>query len=317
MVQIIRERWLISHKSYFERDIEIEITLVNNLDNDLNSILLSCESFMPALKVFNSENKELVYYTNDLTRKLLMEKSEINTLNEINDRKYYVLWIRLSDTPIKKGSTEIIKLRYRDNTIPKSELSRSKMYSIPRFTDSWKMPSGKMHDMFYIVTVPDDNQVDYKVEKILTLEQGNGALSNRFRTLSKDDGFHQNEYKHTISIRIPPVKEEVNFKISYFVKPNPHETNFFIAAILSLIALSIIFAITAIITVDFGHSIIAAVKSHVNTLFGGIITVSIAAIGYIRKPIMNVTRWWFLIPIGISVVGYILQQPLSVPIVIK
>jgi hypothetical protein len=303
---IIRERWIISHKTYFEKEVETELTIRNDSGVDLENIFIACERFMPGLKILNSNNRELVLYTNEDMRQFLKSRTDDmakTVLDGLNKREFYMLWIKLPNK-LEVGQTEIIKLKYRDNQVIKNSYSKSRMYSIPKFIYNYKFIEGKgtMHETFYIVSAPEDNTIEYEIKKITVLE------GKKQRTLTEKDGIHENNYGHSISIRIPPVIHEVNFEINYFIKPNPHEVNFIAVAILSLIALSIIVSLISTKILDYPFSAISTIKLYDNYIFGFMFTISFAAMGLIRNPIMYVTRWWFLLPIGISILGFIFQQ---------
>lgn len=303
---IIRERWIISHKTYFEKEVETELTILNDSEHNYDDIFIVCERFMPALKILNSNNKELVLYTNEDMRQFLKRRTDdtaAKLLDGLNKREYYMLWIKLPNE-LKVGESEIIKLKYRDNQVIKNAYSKSRMYSIPKFIYSYKFAEGKgtMHETFYIVSAPEDNTIEYEIKKITVLE------GNVHRTLTDKDGLHQNNYGHSISIRIPPLINEVNFEINYYIKPNSHEVKFIIFAIITLIAFSTIVSLISTKIVDDPFIPIFTIKTYDNHLFGFIFTISFAAMGLIRKPIMYITRWWFLVPIGISIFGFIFQR---------
>jgi hypothetical protein len=88
---------------------------------------------------------------------------------------------------------------------------------------------------------------------------------------------------------------------SYEVIPDADERRFFAAAVFSLIAVSILLTLIGLHVINPGWlPILKSINTHMNALFGGIVTISLAAIGLISKPIMNRTRFWFMIPILIS-----------------
>jgi hypothetical protein len=53
--------------------------------------------------------------------------------------------------------------------------------------------------------------------------------------------------------------------------------------------------------------ILKPIDKNLDTLFGGLVTVSIAAIGFINRPIMIRTRFWFVVPIVVSGIGFLLN----------
>jgi hypothetical protein len=83
---------------------------------------------------------------------------------------------------------------------------------------------------------------------------------------------------------------------------------FFAAAVFSLIAVSIFLTLIGLHVINPGWlPILKSINTHMKALSGGIVTVSLAAIGLISKPIMNRTRFWFMIPILISATGFLLE----------
>jgi hypothetical protein len=122
------------------------------------------------------------------------------------------------------------------------------------------------------------------------------------------DGLHDNHYRHSFSIRFPPVNEELTFRVRYEVMPDVNERHFFEVAIFSLIAISVFFTLIGLQIINpMWLWLLKPIENNLNVLLGGIVTVSIAAIGLISKPIMFRTRFWFIFPIIISGIGFLLN----------
>jgi hypothetical protein len=104
------------------------------------------------------------------------------------------------------------------------------------------------------------------------------------------------------------VDEELYFKARYEIIPDVNERRFFGVTIFSLIAISLFFTLIGLQIINSEWLwILKPIEKNLNVLLGGIVTVSVAAIGLINKPIMISTRFWFIIPIVISGIGFLLN----------
>ncbi len=84
--------------------------------------------------------------------------------------------------------------------------------------------------------------------------------------------------------------------------------------VFSLVALSILFSLISTKTID-SHILslggvypFLQIYNHTNPLFAALVTVSLAAVGFMRTYSLNKTRFWFLIPIVLSAVGFLLKR---------
>jgi hypothetical protein len=321
-VRIIRERQIITHKSAHERDIELEITVSNETNTEIRTIFIYSDFFMPALRVLDAEQKELVLYSNEYTRNYFRSKSKLNgsvaaeamnILKKMDRHELYILWVRFpDDSPMHKGEPKIIKLSYHDNTVPANS-GRRLLFSIPEYQDSYRKPQAGRYDVFYIVKVPENNVIEYekvnkKINRTETAFGIYGATVHKGIELTKNDGLYENLYTHSLSIRLPPLEEEIVFSIRYKVIPDANERYFFAAAVFSLIGVSTFLTLIALHVINPEWlPTLKQINTHINALLGGIVTVSLAAIALTSKPIMNRTRFWFLIPILISATGFLLE----------
>lgn len=171
-VRIIRERLIITHKSAHEKDVEREITISNETNTEIRTIFIYSDFFMPALKILDAEQNELVFYSNEYTRNYLDSKSKLNgslatevmnILQKLDRHELYILWVRFPyHSPIHKGEPKIIKLSYHDNTVPTSSRKRL-LFSIPEYRDVYRKPQGNKNDVFYVVKVPENNVIEYEI----------------------------------------------------------------------------------------------------------------------------------------------------------
>lgn len=78
---------------------------------------------MTGLKIFNEENKELVFYPNAYTKEYIKDDIEEGVLrssykhqtllDQIENHKIYLLWIKLPESQeIKPNQSMILKLHY-------------------------------------------------------------------------------------------------------------------------------------------------------------------------------------------------------------
>jgi hypothetical protein len=105
----------------------------------------------------------------------------------------------------------------------------------------------------------------------------------------------------------PPLDEQIDFKIRYKVVPRSSERQFFQTVVFLLIGASLFFSLISTGLVDSRWSFIfKRIEQHLNAFFGGIVTISVAAIGFSNKPMLNKTRFWFIVPIIIS--GFLLEK---------
>lgn len=130
--------------------------------------------------------------------------------------------------------------------------------------------------------------------------------NSHITSLGKEQGVYVDNNKRFISIRIPPVEEKTKFEMFYDVVPKKSERNFNVILLSMLTGISLIATLisTGIIQ-NIDVIVIKQIFAHANTIFGGIITISMAIIGIFRAPIYNRLRYWFTIPMIISSIGFL------------
>lgn len=311
------------HSSPEEREITEEITLVNNSEDAIEHIFLFRDEFMLGLKVLDEEEKELALYTNELTRQLLYARvgpspdlfDQYRTILRRMDRQeLFVLWIRLPEgEEISANQSKIIKLRYRNKTKPfKRRWWRvfnpsgfRFLYSIPRFRTVRKKPAGTKYESFYVIKVPEGYSVEHKVLKNVEVVKGKETDLERHYESYKDRN------KHMLSIRPRSTEEESRYDMFYDVLPDRGDRWFYGLAVLSLIVFSAIVTGIAMSGIDSTNvsSIIKRIYENSDTLHAGTITAALSAIGFIRNPSLNRTRFFFLGPVVISALGFFAKHP--------
>ena len=127
--------------------------------------------------------------------------------------------------------------------------------------------------------------------------------------LTEADRMYVNPYMHSLSIRLPPINEQIDFRIKYEVMPQNNERQFFKTVVFALIEASVFFTLISLHLIKAEWLfLLKPIQQHLNTFFGGLVTISVAAIGFSNKPILSRTRFWFIIPIVISAIGFLLRK---------
>jgi hypothetical protein len=314
--EILRERIFISHNSAQDRIITHEFTLLNPTDHPIPSIFLPLSEFMIGLKVYDESNVELPIYTNELTKRVMsMDKESKNIIDDLETQRRYVLWIKLpDDQKINENEPKIIKLKYRNATPPR-ELGQRDLYrsiktlkflfSVPTFRTLYHKSEGLTHDIFYIFSHPDEYELDYKIVENCKIVNGKKI------SLTRKDKVYIDSNTNIISIRIPPIVNETVFDFIYDVLPERSERIFYAVLVFSLAVLSIVFALVGTKLFDVAIIPLNHIYNNVNTLLGGIITVSLASISFMKKCSTNKTRMWLMMPIIISGIGFLIKDILS------
>jgi len=310
---IMRERIFIIHNSAKDRTIKHEYTLLNLMDNEIPSIFLPLSEFMIGLKVYDESGKELPIYTNDLTKKVLSVNKDFESIiKDIEERKQFLVWIKLPENEkIRKDQSKIIKLQYKNVTPVKmlkftNSLHTWKklkfLFSVPRFRTIYTKLKGFSHDIFYIFSIPEDYELDYEIKENVRLE------NDKPINLTKSDGVYINGDNNNLSIRIPPFSNATSFNMIYDVIPEKGDRIFYAILVFFLIGLSTSFSLIGTQIIDTSIIPFNHIYFHINTLLGGIITVSLASIGFMKKCATNRTRLWLIFPIIISSIGFLLKD---------
>lgn len=247
----------------------------------------------------------------------------LHPLSPING-SIFVLWVPLPEPhSIKSKQLKILKLSFHDNSpiLPSKANWRDKqrfLFNIPAFTDEYPKIEGFEYDLFFVVDVPEGSIIsldELTAKKIISKGIKDPKMTNeKFeeQTLTEAEGLHKDIYRNSMSIRVPPLKEKIDFSMTYSVIPAHNERVFFVAAVFSLIGLSILFTVLGRLEIDFETYnwlfFLEPIQDNLNTLFGGLFTACLAAIGLIRNPIMNRTRFWFLMPMIITAFGFMISN---------
>jgi hypothetical protein len=104
-----------------------------------------------------------------------------------------------------------------------------------------------------------------------------------YGTIDISDGLYENMYRHSISIRIPPLEEQIKFDITYYVAPDANERHFFGIAVFLLLLVALVGLKVIDYEVNPSLAFLRPVGDHLNTLLGGIVTISLVVIGLFRN----------------------------------
>lgn len=332
--RVIRERILINHDSPEKREIIDEFTIYNKTTEDVDNIFLIKKGFMAGLRITDESNRELPLLSNESLKALIRpelngkdpEKNEQlkNLLEDIEKHRRFVLWIKLSkENAIHPKNFKIVKLTYKNQNLGDIKIGRKDwlktkldLFTIPSFLiDNIKHKDSK-HDIFYVISMPEGFILRYTIKE-------NVKIKNMIpTTISENDGMRVNkELKEKeiklISIRIPPFEQESRFSMIYQVLPEKTDRKFYCIVLFSLIGISIFISIIStklghgyehLVNIENVYPILHQIYTKVDPVFGGLITISLAAIGFMRSYSLSKTRFWFIIPIIISALGFLLKK---------
>jgi hypothetical protein len=78
-----------------------------------------------------------------------------------------------------------------------------------------------------------------------------------------------------------------------------------------LLGISLLLALVGLNAFDYetdpALAFLRPIGDHLNAILGGIVTISLAIIGLLRNPFIDRTRFWFVLPIAISSLTFLLQ----------
>jgi hypothetical protein len=305
-VKVIRNRVLITHTEPGRREIVDEVTLFNDSGRVVRDIFLQRLSFMPALRVFDYDGAELVHYPNDFTRILFTKLSKTDSsyeeiLKRMKSKDLFVLWVTFpKGREIRPKDSRIIRLAYFDKENP-STVKRS-IFSIPRYVYDKFTPADEAYNTFWNVAAPPGFRLKHE-----TLEASK-TVDEKPEKLTRDDGLFIDLTDSLISIRIPFLPTAVRYKMAYNVELPVAEAWFLRIGFLVLLIASIFSAISPQLTspIVLYHVDMAKLLLENRYSIAGIITtICVAVIGFLSNPLTKRTKWLFLIPILITMIGFL------------
>ncbi|MCH7648267.1 MAG: hypothetical protein IIA83_06645, partial [Thaumarchaeota archaeon] len=228
-------------------------------------------------------------------------------------RKAFFLWISLPENePLAPHESILLKLTY---TTKRKSLKTS-FKELMDIKNTFSTPSRILfnvtkfrvlktkfqtdYDTFYHVSVPDGYTIKYKINNATYVD-------SQENTQNIDESkLHVNFDGKILYIRTPSLGKQTNFDITYQVMPSSHEKWFYTTVVVSAIIFSSLVFYTGIMNIDKDIPFfLNQIKTHANLLYGGIFSGSIGAIGFMRGFATRKTRFWFLIPMIISAIGFL------------
>lgn len=309
-IEIIRKRYFIDYTTKSEKHFADEYTLYCISDNKdgVDNIFLKIPKVLPNLRIFDGDGEELPLITNKLLVALLSKnirdakdvdlQNRLNTiLTDINERNYYVLWIKLpSNKKIKKGEAKVITLEYD---------ARPDELNLGMHIQELK---SEKYEVFYIIKPPEDYEIS-DVNFLIYDSKGNTLKRHETKWENKKgEPIYFDPEHRNISIRIrPEITDEI--AMSYTINAQksivrlPKITLYFLIA--SSIAVFITNGIFANVTESCFYSLcldLSDVHAENAEISVGIIGASLIIAGFINNhDIRDSIKWRFFIPLIISV----------------
>ena len=318
-IEIIRKRYFIDYATKSEKHFADEYTLycISENNDGIDNIFLKIPKILPNLRIFDADSEELPLITNTLFAALLRKnirdakiakdtdaENRLNTiLTDINERNYYVLWIKLpSNKRMKKGEAKVITLEYD---------ARPDELNLGMHIQELK---SEKYEVFYIIKPPED----YKISDVnfLIYDSKGNALKRHERKWENKKGepiYFDPEHRN-ISVRIrPEITDQI--VMSYTIDAQK--------SIVSLPKITLYFLITSSVAVFITNGLFAKVTescfyslclelSDVHSknieISVGIIGASLIIAGFINNhDIRDSIKWRFFIPLIISVLALFLR----------
>jgi hypothetical protein len=336
----VRRRIIIDHIGQYERKLTDELTLYNDDSKEGSWVILTRDEFLLGLTIEDHAGNRLAFHTNDYTKLFFedMVKTFPNDNTEASDlldsmkntlNRKYVIFVELSN-PVPAGKLVTIRLMYTDKKGPEElsiedarkylGFSESFLFTIPQFSLYNRRDETDSYEFFYIIRIPEGYKIEYDLNFRKVIQNKGYEEINEYEIDKKELKIYENKYTNIISIRVN-TETNMNLKLflNYYVIPVKKEMQFFTYAFFSIIGLSVIFTLIGlihpiehIIEIDvhnqFLSKLFLPILTNINALYGGIITSSLVIIGFMNKSFTQRTRYYFIIPLVISAIGFIFQE---------
>lgn len=309
-IEILRKRYFIDYTSKSEKHFSDEYTLYCISDNEegVSNIFLKIPKVLPNLRIFDGANEELPLITNTLLiallRKNIREAKTDNDRNrlqqiidDIENRKYYVLWIKLpSNKKMKKGDAKIITLEYD---------AKQDQLDEPIHIQELKSED---YEVFYVIRPPEDYEISNTNFLIYASDGTELKRHEKIWQNKKGDPIYFDDEHRIISVRVKPnITDEMvmsySFKAHRSIVSLPNITLYFLIA--SSVAVFIFNGISKPSTESCFYSLcleIADIHSKNIEISVGIIGACLVIAGFINNhDIRDSLKWKFFIPLIISV----------------
>ena len=183
--------------------------------------------------------------------------------------------------------------------MPKSKISKTRL-------------KNTNYDTFYHITAPEGYTIDYKIDKAVHVESDGTEKDIEIRDQISDGKI--------VYIRTPSAEKPTKFEMTYHVVLTNNDKRFYSIIVLSTIIFS---AVVLFSNLDINLSIpeflilepnshisniLPTIKANSDILYAGIFSGSIAAIGFMKGFALRRTRFWWILPMIISAVGFLLVK---------
>lgn len=231
-MDIIRQRLFITHDKTRQRQVNVEYTIRSKIP-ELKNIFLNYDKFLPSLLIqdergstlplLSSRDTEILYsYHIDISNN--EQKTQLqNELNDIKNKKIYLIWISLKNKPIKENEVRTFTMTY----LPEIE-SIKKPEIFIKFIH-------KNYPVYYSLFSP--NNFNFSKPKFHILKNTGFSITNKAQNI---DVF--NSYQ-SLSLRITN-KVDYDFGLIYSLNAIPDSKELTKIGAYFLIALPILFALT-------------------------------------------------------------------------
>lgn len=229
-VELVRVMDRTIHVSSLDRKKEVDYTVRNNSDEELNYLFLPLRRFEVNLQVYNEEGTLLNYYPNNEVEEILEQAKKGNEagyqpLEKRFEHAGYRLYIQLPpERPLAPGELRTIQLTFeqsdpvefysiRDPSIFKGWISewKRKFFKIPTFIANVERFPGAPHDEF-IVVIGAPGYAASGEAGVMGSQPTREIYKNNF-----DDG------SRVLSVRLPEADEgRYTLDLQYDLIPNNH-----------------------------------------------------------------------------------------------
>jgi hypothetical protein len=297
-VRILRERiWVIhdSEKDPRRRQIIKEYTLFNESDDNITDIIIDINEFLLGLRIFDQDGSELSFYPKNFIHDLLKPYFDEKELEDLLAPGRYFLWIPLgSNRQIKPGEARLLKLVYFDPKEVKSVSRLVSPFSIPRFELGLEKER-RDYDTFFIIQAPMGYTVKYSREKA---EMNNTVLTEKH-------GFYEDVYDYVINVRIPVIHDKsIYFSAKYDIFPPKVERTLFYVSIIPLYFMAVLMLASSVGFNFLPPPLIQILLRGYKEIIAGIATAALAIAGLIRDPLLDRSRFYYLVAGAIAIISY-------------
>lgn len=231
LVEVVRQRFFIDHKSDAKTLINEEYTIISRFKL-VSNIILQIPNFLANLTVYDSDGEELPVMSNPYTNALIdgwiedpetdeKQKEHLtNLLEQIKSRQVILIWIKLPpQKAMVKNQVKVFTLEYSS----KKEKQSSDEMTLNIF-------SPLSHRVFYIIRKPED--YDFATQVLETTNEQGKKVKLKWK--KAEDFLHRTETFDALSITSSRQTDQPII-LYYSFRPKIHIISVPIASLLFLI----------------------------------------------------------------------------------